>query len=177
MTTKRLTQRSAFMHYLKTVPIATLWSARASDTDVAVILLYHCNKFQSRLWMDIGTTAKNNRRYICLTAIVQELGPDLCAPLPAFHSFTGSDYTSSFIRKGKVRPFKIFEKRPEYQNAFTVMARDTQVSDATKTTLLNFIANVLELSKTPALSTVDISSSCRLMDLRDMEKSAFQFEG
>lgn len=32
---------------------------RASDTDIAVILLYHCNLFQSTLWMEIGTVPKN----------------------------------------------------------------------------------------------------------------------
>lgn len=64
---------------------------RASDTDIAVILLYYCHRFKSTLWMDIGTVSKN-RRYVSLTAIWKELGPDLYAALPAFHAFTGSDY-------------------------------------------------------------------------------------
>jgi len=92
---------------------------RASDTDIAVILLYHCHKFLSTLWMDIGTASKNNRRYVSKTAICNELGPDLCAALPTFHAFTGSDYTSAFVRKGKVRPFKTLEKQLDYQNSFS----------------------------------------------------------
>ena len=91
----------------------------ASDTDIAVILLYHCHKFLSTLWMDIGTASKNNRRYVSKTAICNELGPDLCAALPTFHAFTGSDYTSAFVRKGKVRPFKTLEKQLDYQNSFS----------------------------------------------------------
>ena len=115
---------------------------RASDTDIAVILLYHCTKFQSRLWMDVGTAAKNNRRYINISAICHELGPNLCAALPAFHSFTGSDYTSSFVRRGKVRPFKILEKRPDYQSAFKMMTKTTLISEATKASLLDFTASI-----------------------------------
>ena len=70
---------------------------RASDTDIAIILLYHCNKFKSQLWMDFEKT----RRYICITTVYQLLGPPICAALPGFHALTGRDCTSSFVRKGK----------------------------------------------------------------------------
>ena len=39
---------------------------------------------------------------------------DHCPALPGFHAFTGSDYTASFSRKGKVRPLALLEKN---QNA------------------------------------------------------------
>ena len=91
--------------------------------------------------MDVGTTAKNNRRYISFTAIHHELGSELCAALPAFHSFTGSDYTSSFVKKGKVRPFKLLEKTPEYQHAFGNMTIDALFPYATKAILFNFTAD------------------------------------
>ena len=42
---------------------------RASDTDIAIIFLYHSHTFTATLWMDTGTNAKNTRRYINLTAI------------------------------------------------------------------------------------------------------------
>ena len=74
---------------------------RASDTDIAVILLYHCEKFSGRIWMDVGTTSQRNRRLIDLTALSKSLGPQLCSSLPAFHAFTGSDYTAAFVRKGR----------------------------------------------------------------------------
>ena len=60
--------------------------------------------------MDTGTNAKNTRRYINLTAIGEVLGPLLCESLPAFHAFTGCDYTSAFVRKGKKHPFAKLEK-------------------------------------------------------------------
>ena len=74
---------------------------RATDTDIAVILLYHCHSFTSRLWMEVGMSAKNNRRFINLTAIAKEIGPGLCSALPAFHAFTGSDLHILFCEKRK----------------------------------------------------------------------------
>ena len=87
---------------------------RASDTDIAIILLYHSPTFTATLWMDTGTNARNTRRYINLTAVGEVMGPLLCQSLPAFHAFTGCDYTSAFVRKGKKRPFAKLEKKQRY---------------------------------------------------------------
>ena len=125
---------------------------RASDTDIAVILLSHCSKCQSGLRMVVATDSKNNRWHISLTAIYQKLGPDLCAALPAFHSCTGSDCTSSFVQTGKVRAFELLEKRPDYQNAFIAVSSSTQVSAAMKQSLLNFNANVYGTKKNISLN-------------------------
>lgn len=43
---------------------------RAADTDIAVIMLQHNHKFSAKLWMEIGTTVKNNCRYIPLSAML-----------------------------------------------------------------------------------------------------------
>ena len=115
---------------------------RASDTDIAVILLYHCHKFQCNLWMDVGTASKNNRRFINISAIYRKPGLDVCAALPAFHAFTGSDYTSSFVRKGKVRPFKILEDQMLYQSTFKRMASNTTISINTLSALQKFTATL-----------------------------------
>ena len=37
---------------------------RASYTDIAVILIYHRRKFDANIWMDIGTSFRNDRRYV-----------------------------------------------------------------------------------------------------------------
>ena len=42
---------------------------RASDTDIAVILIYHRRKFDANILMDIGTCFRNDRRYVKITAI------------------------------------------------------------------------------------------------------------
>ena len=114
---------------------------RASDTDIAVILLYHSAHLQASLWMEVGTVSKNNRRYINITAIANKLGPKMCSALPAFHAFTGCDYTSTFIRKGKVRPYELMSKMPAVQNAFAQIARE-ETTKATTTTLQNFTASI-----------------------------------
>jgi hypothetical protein len=95
---------------------------RASDTDVAIILLNHCERFNAHIWMDIGTSANNNRRYVDVSSISRTLGTQLCRALPGFHAFTGSDYTSAFYKKGKKRPFKILEESQAFQKAFGEMA-------------------------------------------------------
>ena len=46
---------------------------RASDTDIAVILIYHSPTITATLWMDNGSSTKNTRRYINLTAIRAEI--------------------------------------------------------------------------------------------------------
>lgn len=115
---------------------------RASDTDIAVIMLYHCGHIDSPLWIDTGTSAKKNRRYISLTAIYQAVGPQICAALPGFHAFSGCDYTSSFVRKGKVRPYAMLEKNPNIQKAFHDLAIDKNISPSTKGYLQAFTAGI-----------------------------------
>lgn len=34
----------------------------------------------------------------------------LASAMPGFHAFTGCDFTASFYRKGKAKPFEILEK-------------------------------------------------------------------
>ena len=85
---------------------------RCSDTDVLVILLYHLGtgNIKANVWMDAGVDGNNTRRYVDVTGLSKELGPDLCSALPGILSFTGCDYTAAFLRKGNVRPLKLMEK-------------------------------------------------------------------
>ena len=57
--------------------------------------------------------------------------------LPGFHAFTGSDYTSAFVRKGNVRPFGILEKDKIAQKAFAQMSSD-ELDDQSMDTLKQF---------------------------------------
>ena len=70
---------------------------RASDTDIAVIMLHHAWKLSARLWMDTGTTNGKNRRYVNLSAIAMSIGSKMCQALPAYHVLMGTDYTSAII--------------------------------------------------------------------------------
>jgi hypothetical protein len=83
---------------------------RANDTDIMVIFLYYANMVQANIWMDIGHSSNNTRRYIHITALANHLGPVLCKALIGYHALTGCDYTSPFFRKGKVIPLKKAQK-------------------------------------------------------------------
>ena len=47
--------------------------------------------------------------------------------MPAFHAFTGCDYTAAFYNKGKVKPFKIFSKRKDFQEIFASLMDPTDL--------------------------------------------------
>ena len=64
---------------------------RASDTDIAVIMLHHAWKFSATLWMDTGTTNGKNRRF---SAIAMSIGSKMCQALHVSHH---SYYFSSFL--------------------------------------------------------------------------------
>lgn len=92
---------------------------RASDTDVMVILLGMLGRHMttqtvspcSRIIMDCGSG--NKRRYIDVSDIATSLEAKqkgLAAAMPGLHAFTGSDFTTSFYRKGKVKPLEVLEK-------------------------------------------------------------------
>jgi len=130
---------------------ATNIAVRASDTDVAIILLNHCERFRAHIWMDTGTSAKNNRRFIDVTSISKALGTPLCQALPAFHAFSGSDYTSAFYKKGKKRPFKILEENRSVQMAFGEMARGKLGADALET-IMSFTARIYGAKANQTLS-------------------------
>ena len=114
---------------------------RASDTDIAVILIHHSFKFSATLWMDTGTVSGRNRRCVNLTRIAANLGPRMCEALPAFHAFTGTDYTSAFVRKGKLKPLKLLEKSRETQDAFIELTT-SEISHSAEKTLMSFTATM-----------------------------------
>ena len=66
--------------------------------------------------MDTGTG--NKRHLIDIHGIAKSLGLEMCKALPAFHSFPGSDCTSSFVMKGKVKPMKLLQKHQLFTNVF-----------------------------------------------------------
>ncbi len=83
---------------------------RANDTDVLVILLASNESFSdSHLWLEVGVSENNSRRYIDVSKLSKQLG-DFVHALPRLHAFTGSDYISSFCRQGKNKPFNIAMK-------------------------------------------------------------------
>ena len=93
---------------------------RTNDTDVFILLLYHVHKLdlQIGVWMDVGLSSLNTRRYLDVKRIAGTLSDELLRSLPGFHSFTGCDTTAAFINKGKLRPFDLLEKSDEFLKWF-----------------------------------------------------------
>ena len=97
---------------------------RTIDTDCLVIAL-GCRPFISsnvRIWLEVGLQSNNTLRYISVDQLYLTIGASMCKALPAYHAFTGCDYTSSFSRKGKVAPLKKLEKNAECQTALGLLS-------------------------------------------------------
>ena len=71
-------------------------------TDVFILLPCHATHLYVTLWMDIRLHSKNTRNVINNSS---SNFPAIYAALLGFHTFTGCDYTCSFLRKVKSRPF------------------------------------------------------------------------
>ena len=114
---------------------------RASDVDVAVIMIHHAWKFSATLWMDTGTSNGKNRRYVNLSAIAISICSNVCQALPAYHAFTGTDDTSAIIRKGNVRPFRRLESSNNAQDALIAITSG-KVDASSERALLKFGATL-----------------------------------
>ena len=77
---------------------------RTVDTDVLIIALgsLHLLEEGKQIWMETGLVTNNTFRYISINQIHNHFGVEFCKALPAFHAFTGCDYTASFNRKVKL---------------------------------------------------------------------------
>ena len=92
---------------------------RANDTDILVILIgnqYALN--DKHIWMEIGNFSDNSLIFSDITKLAHNLGMQVAQSLPAFHAFTGCDFSPSFIGKGKTRPLNIILKYADCQIAF-----------------------------------------------------------
>jgi hypothetical protein len=99
---------------------------RTADTDVLLIALgcfEHINYIN--LWLEVGLYTRNTLRFINVNQLHNKLGNKLAKALPAYHAFTGCDYTAAFSRKGKIAPLKILEKDEELQEIFGCMGGST----------------------------------------------------
>ena len=75
------------------------------DTDVAVLCIYHFSELDpAELWFATGVG--NKRRFVAVHEIAVNLGEILCNLLPAFHSLTGCDSTSSLFGHSKKSALK-----------------------------------------------------------------------
>ena len=148
---------------------------RATDTDVLIILLGMLAKHQEQehpvkyenITMDVGTG--NHQRYIDVSQLFVAL-EDKCAginsSLLGLHSFSGSDYTSSFYRKGILMPFKLLidkEMGGDWIQTFSEMAKP---GFNNQKVLENFVCALYGMKHSNEINTV------RQIKLRNLMKSS-----
>ena len=118
-----------FFHYAKYCDAETSRTrtknvvVRTIDTDVMVIFLGNMAKMPDNtttkcpVWLNMSTST--SRRYVNINSILQEIGNNVAKALPGYHLFTGSDFTSAFWRKGKVRPLQLMRKNQKFIDIFS----------------------------------------------------------
>ena len=81
----------------------------------------------------------NKRRLLSVNDIVHQKGEAICSILPAFHCLTGCDTTSAFVRKGKISPLNLVEKKAEYISMLTMLGQEHEYSNQLLTEIEKFV--------------------------------------
>ena len=137
------------IYHLVQLPSGTNIVVRIVETNLVVIALgCFLLRQDKRICVESGIQSKNNLRYININQLFHQLGKPLCKALPFYHAFTWFDYTSSFNRKGKIKPFKLLEKYPEIQEAFLNLSRSEGISLDIKSIIESFLCQMCGTKKT-----------------------------
>ena len=126
------------MHMIKEDTLANKTiTIRSPDTDVFILLLHFCVEINDKVYFDTG--CGNKRRLLFVNDVISNHGKEFVKSLLCLHAFTGCDTTSSFIRRGKVRPFKLLKKTSEFWPCFTSLGLNEVVTDALLESLESFV--------------------------------------
>ena len=117
---------------------------RSADTDVLVLGTYFAKQIPTNMFIHRRTAT--SCKYYDLRAVADKLGPDLCAALPGFHSFTGSDCTSGFFGVGKPTAFKVLNKDPEFQAAMKSLGTSATISKAVSDFCERYVISMYDTS-------------------------------
>ena len=132
-------------------------SVRSSGTDVFILLLYHVSQYDnltSTVWMAISPSSNNTRRYINMMQLVEHLDEAVIAALPSLHVFMGSDFTVSFMNKGKVKAFGLSIRKKEFVGAFTTLGDSATILVTVGTTTEKLICALYGMPKLSSISDV-----------------------
>ena len=67
--------------------------------------------------------------------------------LPGFHAFSGSDYTASFMNKGKVKPLDLLQKQEAFCEAFAQLGEKDSVNEDVVLSLEAFVCTMYGKTK------------------------------
>ena len=134
--------------------LSTVWGpatvvVRTSDSDILAITVGNIWKLPEniKVFLEVGLVTNNTLRYINVTKIAEELGPELSKSIPAFHAFTGCDANPAFSRRGKKGPFSVLRKNIEYQTAFSSLGSSELISESTMASIEKFACDIYPKNK------------------------------
>ena len=82
------------------------------------------------------------------------MSEDLISSLLGFHAFTGCDSTSSFVRKGKLKPLRFLTNSREFQSIFQDIGEQPHTSDITRKGLEKFTCKIYGGSEISNINTL-----------------------
>lgn len=129
---------------------------RSIDTDVFILLVHHSKYIDAELWLDAGVNAKNTRRLIHISELAVKVTPEITDALPALHALSGCDYTASFMRKGKQRPYEVMVKNERFTKAMCALGSSDKVDMDVAAALEEFVCCLY------GLKNVSQVNDCRL---------------
>ena len=144
---------------------------RSPDTDVFLLLLAFAAEFKGPVYMDTGSG--DRRRIIDIGRIRAEVGDDISKALLGLHAFTGCDNTSAFMRKGKVRPFRIMQGNERYINAFKKLGETEDVPGDVCEVLEEFTCSMYGFKATKNAGQPSISADIKNLLNGSLQKRAF----
>lgn len=124
---------------------------RSPDSDIYFILLYYAPTFGIQILFDTGSG--DHRRLIDVSEMAKDFMPTYCSSLLGLHAFTRCDTTSAFKGIGKVKPIKLLQEKPRYQEIFAQLGEKWQVSDELFAGLEDFTCRMYK--KTGRISDID----------------------
>ena len=148
---------------------------RTNDTDVGVILLgcYEDVSPELVVWLEMGVYSNNTQRYINVTKLYQKLGKTLSKALLGFHALTGSDYSASFSRRGKVAPFKNWKKNESCQTALGNLGNSEYISEEVTAQIEKFVCQMYGYPKFSSIDEVRLEIFVAKYRSKKREKSLF----
>ena len=107
--------------------------SHSGDVDIPVILLG--NMVPGKIFLDNGT-AKDRKVYSIAT---EDLSNEQKMALLGVHAFTGNDFNSSFLRKSKVRCWKVAQK---HLQTFAESGREFTIADNLEKNIEKFVLDL-----------------------------------
>lgn len=83
---------------------------------------------------------------------------ELCKSLPFLPAFSGCDYTSAFIRKGKLKPFAILKNNTEYQKLFCQLGYSKEIYELIINATEEFVCQIYNKNNFKSVNKLRLAS-------------------